>query len=83
MGLVITHDGEADGELAERCCMCRTPTRWWYGAGDRNVALCQSCANTTKECELPMKKDWCDKERALNPRAYGYTDLIARSDAIG
>jgi len=72
MGLIITHDGEAAGELAERCCMCRKPTRWWYGTGDRNVAICEDCAKITPESKLPTKAQWLEKERALTPRTYGH-----------
>ena len=59
MGLKITHDGSLPGEVQENCCMCRTPTRYWWGKGERNVALCPDCAKTTKAADLPTKAEWC------------------------
>jgi hypothetical protein len=67
MGLKIVHDGSKPGDVQENCCMCRKPTRWWWGTGARNVALCPDCAKTTKASELPTKEAWCAKERKLNP----------------
>jgi len=69
MSLQVTHDGTPDREVQERCCMCRTPTRYWHRS---DVALCQQCAKTTKLVALPTKKDWCAKERALMPKIFGY-----------
>lgn len=72
MALKVVHDGSDPSEVAENCCLCRAPTRWWWGTGARNVALCQSCAKTAKKSDLPTKADWVAKERALNPRPYGW-----------
>jgi hypothetical protein len=51
--------------------MCRKPTRWWYGTGARNVALCQECSETTREDALPTKSAWLAKERELNTTLAG------------
>ena len=53
MGLKITHDGSLPGEVQENCCMCRTPTRYWWGKGERNVALCPDCLHTDPERGQP------------------------------
>jgi len=63
--LVVHHDGTGDGEVAELCCLCRTPTRYWWGTGPLNVALCQKCAKTAKKRDLPTKAEWVEKERKL------------------
>jgi hypothetical protein len=61
-----------DRLACERCCMCRTQTRWWTKLPNRTpggqVALCPGCAATTPPEAIPTKDEWCDKERALNPR---------------
>lgn len=63
-----------DAMACERCCLCRTPTRWWTTLSDRKpgeqVALCEGCALTATPATIPTKRAWCDKERALNPRPY-------------
>jgi hypothetical protein len=61
--LPITHDGSKPNELRERCCMCREFTPYWHVPKD--VALCPSCANKTSLSELPIKREWCEKERKL------------------
>jgi len=65
MALKITHDGTQPGEVQEKCCLCRKPTRYWWGTGALNVALCPDCAKITKAIELPTKAEWCTKERAI------------------
>lgn len=70
MAIVVGHDGTEEGEIAERCCKCRTPTRFWYGEGAANVALCQRCAEQYELKDLPSKKDWYESERKLNRAAY-------------
>jgi len=69
VSLKITHDGEAENALCERCCMCREPTHYWHAS---DVALCPDCAKTTKRVALPTKKDWCAKEAKLAHRRFGY-----------
>lgn len=65
MPVDVIHDGTSFHEPAENCCVCRKPTRFWYGTGDANVALCQNCALHVTAKELPSKKDWSNKERAI------------------
>jgi hypothetical protein len=67
MALKVNHDGSPEYEVQERCCMCRTPTRFWHAS---DVALCPTCAKTTPLAALPTKKDWCAKERALRPKTF-------------
>lgn len=64
MAFDVVHDGEAESETKERCCLCRTPTRYWHAAKD--VAVCQPCAKTAKESDLPNKSEWLAKERSLS-----------------
>lgn len=52
----------------ENCCVCRTPTLFWYGTGPDNVALCEPCAAVTEASQLPSKAEWIAKERRLTPR---------------
>lgn len=61
--LKITHDGTRPGEVQERCCKCRKPTRWWYAPKD--VAVCPECAAYTTPEDLPSKDEWCAKEDAI------------------
>lgn len=64
-----------DAMECERCCLCRTPTRWWTKLPDRTpgeqVALCEGCALTATPDAIPTKRAWCDKERALTPTFWG------------
>lgn len=71
MALKVTHDGEAPGEVRERCCLCRAPTNYWYTPKD--VALCTACAKKAKRSEIPTKSEWCAKEEALMPRRPAWT----------
>ena len=66
MSLKIVHDDTPDWEVQELCCLCRTPTRWWYGTGPDNVAVCPDCAKTATHKDLPTKEQWFKKERALS-----------------
>lgn len=59
-----------DNEVRENCCLCRAPTKYWFGAGLQNVALCRACADQAKEEDLPTKKQWCEEERKRNPRPF-------------
>jgi hypothetical protein len=47
----------------ENCCVCRTPTSYWYGTGPLNVALCPTCATRATADSLPTKAQWIDAER--------------------
>ena len=73
MALKVVHDGSADGDVQERCCMCRAKTRFWYDPKD--VAMCEPCAKKTKHEDVPSKAEWCEKEHRLDPqlsRPYGW-----------
>lgn len=70
MSITIVHDGSEPGDVQENCCKCRTPTRFWYGEGASNVALCPSCADKYTIDDLPTKKEWCESERALSQRPF-------------
>ena len=39
--------------VMERCVFCSTGTRYWHRAS--NTPVCQGCAETHTECELPVK----------------------------
>ena len=62
----LTHDGEPAWEVAERCCLCRTPTRFWFTPKD--VACCPECGATATPDMLPSKTEWLAKEDALSPK---------------
>lgn len=68
MAVEVTRDATDWREPAENCCICRQPTRYWYGTGDRNVALCQACAQGAEADKLPTKREWCAAERIRNKR---------------
>lgn len=59
----LTHDGSSFPEPAERCCFCRTPTRYWFQPKD--VAVCQDCAEHMTVAEVPTKDEWFAKENAI------------------
>ena len=52
----------------ENCCVCRTPTSYWYGTGPLNVALCPTCATRATADSLPTKAQWIDAEEAARWR---------------
>lgn len=62
--LELTHDGEPRSEVAERCCFCRKPTRFWFAPKD--VAVCSSCAVEALPDAVPSKAEWCSKERIMS-----------------
>ena len=66
----VKHDGTRPGDVQERCCLCRKPTRFWYTPKD--VALCEACATTATPAALPTKEAWIAKEASLMPRPFGY-----------
>lgn|GEM_PF-3090729 len=70
----VTHDGTPKWWPAENCCVCRTPTRFWFTP--RDVALCPPCAETATESSLPTKTEWFAAERAHAPRTFVNYDLI-------
>jgi hypothetical protein len=62
------------GPPYECCCFCRTPTPYWTVGlgrkGGEQVACCQECAKTREPSEVPTKREWCDKERAIYKREH-------------
>lgn len=71
MSLEVTHDGTTRFEPAEHCCLCRVLTRYWYTPKD--VVVCQQCAKTAKETDLPTKEEWFAKEERLGARGHKST----------
>ena len=51
----------------ENCCVCRTPTSYWYGTGPLNVALCPTCATRHHIATSggPLNYTWQDKPHRL------------------
>lgn len=60
--ITVTHDQEPNWWPAEACAFCKTPTRYWYAPKD--VAVCQSCADSHEEHDVPCKRDWLNSNRA-------------------
>lgn len=64
----------------ERCCFCRERTTFWTDLSDRKpgeqVACCPGCACCREPSEVPTKAAWFEKERALNPRLAGTTQVF-------
>lgn len=56
MPIPVTKDDAPDP--GEHCCFCYRLTRFWYEPKD--VAVCQSCADTHEPSEVPTKAIWCD-----------------------
>lgn len=85
MTLKVHHDGSLEGEMAERCCMCRAKTYFWHAS---DVALCPDCAKTTKLADLPTKQAWCNSERALSkkrmtPENLPPAEIIDAAEKVG
>lgn len=68
----VTHDGSEHGDAQERCCKCRSPTRYWYGTGALNVALCQACSLIYKAKDIPTKSEWIESERTMRNKSLLY-----------
>jgi hypothetical protein len=70
MAIKVTHDGIP--EIGERCAFCRRLTHYWFEPKD--VAVCQPCAATCEEADVPTKAEWlaeCDRRaqrRAVRQR---------------
>lgn len=68
MSVKVVHERDVSEEMMrvqELCCLCRTPTRFWYGTGALNVALCQDCAKSASKNDIPTKDEWFAKELSL------------------
>jgi hypothetical protein len=62
MAIEVTHDGEPAWWVREHCAFCRRPTNYWFMPKD--VAVCQPCATTHDEADVPTKAEWladCDR----------------------
>lgn len=70
MAVKIEHDGSSNLDAQENCCKCGKPTRFWFGTGERNVALCEMCAPMYEEGDIPTKAEWITAERSKNPRPF-------------
>lgn len=64
----VVHDKEPSWAPAERCAICTTPTRFWFASKD--VPVCQECAKTVTENDVPNKQAWLQKQRGF----YGLED---------
>ena len=73
MAVDVKHDGSKPGEVQENCCKCGLPTRYWYGTGVSNVALCRACADMYEVGDLPTKAEWVAGERAKRERPFWTT----------
>lgn len=73
MSITVRKEPDNGGWPLENCCMCRKPTAYWFGTGDKNVALCQLCAAEHQESDLPTKAEWIAAELARNPRPFWVT----------
>lgn len=56
----VAHESDPDPITMEKCCFCRTPTRYWFEAKD--VAVCRRCARYAEASDVPTKKAWCRRE---------------------
>lgn len=69
MSVDVVPDDAPASEPSERCCLCRVPTRFWTALIGREpsdqVALCKDCAKKATAEQIPTKRAWCDKEKAL------------------
>lgn len=58
----------------EPCCFCGKGARTWYEP--RDVAVCETCAETRDPSEVPSKTAWCaavdaaTERTRLTPKAY-------------
>lgn len=61
MAVVVEHEdvealkkwGSGLWKVMERCTFCRVETRYWHNASNKPV--CQSCAETKSESDLPAR----------------------------
>ncbi len=69
MSVVVVKEKGWTGGVCENCCLCRTPTPFWFGTGELNVALCEACASTADESTIPTKAAWMASERQIRKDA--------------
>lgn len=58
--------GDLDQMASERCCFCRSGTRYWYTPKD--VACCPECAVQADHVDVPSKDTWFRRERIAERR---------------
>lgn len=58
--ITVVHDGEGLS-VREWCCFCDTPTNHW--CREKDVAVCEACAQTHTVDQVPTKRDWCQSVR--------------------
>lgn len=69
LGVLVSQDPTfGPGDPLERCCLCRQPTLYWCTEND--VACCTHCAPLHTLAQIPSKKEWLAKERALTRRPW-------------
>ena len=54
--LKVVKENAELGPPYEDCCMCGTPTPFWYPQKD--VPLCKGCANDHDATDIPSKQEW-------------------------
>lgn len=59
----VEREPEEFGDPIEPCAFCYQATGYWHTPKD--VAVCQSCAKTHKEEDVPTKEAWISKVKAL------------------
>lgn len=59
----------------ERCCICRSPARFWTSLPDRKlgqqVAICQHCAARAEPRDIPTKPEWSRREHIAHHPTIG------------
>ena len=75
-----------EGETEERCCFCRTATKFWTDIKSRQrrhqVACCNPCAITFRQLDVPSKKYWFLLEEVLLKKASASAFVAGRRSAI-
>jgi hypothetical protein len=54
----VAPDGAPIGEPRENCCFCYRHTNHWHLQKD--VAVCEECAETHDVRDIPTKTAWCE-----------------------
>ena len=75
MAIEEMHDGEPKWMGAEHCCLCKAPTHYWYLPND--VAVCQTCAETACDSDIPTKLEWLNAEGAKE-RSPGWSPHVEK-----
>lgn len=68
-----TQPGPARLVDVEHCCFCWKRTTFWC---EKDVAVCEPCAETRDLSEMPTKKEWCAEYDRRFPRVVrGYHSM--------